>query len=252
MRKLTLQIKAPVQVTMLAASIGLLASCAATSTIIEHRNLESQTQLSKTVFLDPVGPAQKTIFIATRNTSDSAFDIQEPLSEALRAHGYRVLKNPTDAHYLLQVNILKSGKMAASASESALLGGYGSVLGGAATGAAIGTAMNGTTSSTLIGGVSGGLVSLAADALVKNVNYSVITDVQISERAGKGTQVSEQFNAHLSNGTASNTQQTLNRQSQYVRYRTRVVSNVNQVNLSFAKARPVLERGLVNTLAGIF
>ena len=252
MKQLMIQIKKPMQYTVLAASIGLLASCAATSTIIEHRSLESQTQLSKTVFLDPVGPSQKTIFIATKNTSDSAFDIQQPLSDALRAHGYRVLKNPADAHYLLQVNILKSGKMSASASQSALLGGYGSVLGGAATGAAIGAAINGTTTSTLIGGVSGGLVSLAADSLIKNVNFSVITDVQISERAGKGTKVNEQFNANLGNGTASSTQQTLNRQSQYVRYRTRVVSNVNQVNLSFAKARPVLEKGLVNTLAGIF
>ena len=46
--------------------------------------------------------------------------------------------NPSKAHYLLQANILKVGKMSVSASQSALGGGYGSALAGAATGTALG------------------------------------------------------------------------------------------------------------------
>jgi hypothetical protein len=93
---------------------------------------------------------------------------------------------------------------------------------------------------------------MAADSLVKAVNYTMITDVQISERAGKGVQVKEQFNASLNNGTASNTQQVSSKTSNYQRYRTRVVSNADKVNLQFKDARPALEQGLVKSLSGIF
>lgn len=102
------------------------------------------------------------------------------------------------------------------------------------------------------GGIAGGLVGLAADSLVKDVNYTLISDVQISERVGRGTIVSEQHKASLSQGSGSRLTQTSTRQSNFERYRTWIVSNANQVNLSFAKARPALEKDLVKTLAGIF
>lgn len=50
------------KVMNLSACVGaivLLTSCAATQTALEHRNLEVNTKLSKTIFLDPVSPAQK-------------------------------------------------------------------------------------------------------------------------------------------------------------------------------------------------
>ena len=240
-----------IQHTVLATAIMALASCAATTTALEHRTLESQTRLSKTIFLDPVSPAQKTIFIAVKNTSDLEMDIHHSLADALRAHGYKVMNDPSQAHYLLQANILKIGKMSVAASQNALGGGYGSALAGGVTGAAIG-AFSGNSTATLAGGLAGGVIGLAADSLVKDVNFTMITDVQISERAGHGVKIKEQFDANLDNGTASTTHQSSNRQSQFERYRTRIVSNADKVNLSFAVARPALEQGLVKTLAGIF
>lgn len=251
MNKATKYAAQAIQYTALATSIIALASCAATGTMIEHRTLESQTRLSKTIFLDPVSSLQKTIFIAVKNTSVEPMEINQPLSDALRAHGYRVVNNPADAHYMLQANILSIGKMSLAASQTALGGGYGSALAGGVVGAGLG-GLSGKTNGVLVGGLAGGLVGLAADSLVKDVNYSMVTDVQISERVGRGTTVREQFNAHLANGTSSSTSQTLNRDSAYQRYRTRIVSNADRVNLSFATARPALERGLVTTLAGIF
>lgn len=234
----------------LISPVIFLVSCAATSTVIEHRNLETNTKLSQTIFLDPVATKQKTIFIALKNTSQESLNIDQPLKSALREHGYRVVNNPSNAHYLLQANILKVGKMSVSASHTALGGGYGSALAGAATGTAIG-ALSGHTNTMVAGGVAGGLIGLAADSLVKAVNYTMITDVQISERVGKGT-VHEQFNSNLQNGSASGTTQNLSKTSDYQRYRTRIISNANKVNLSFEQARPALEKGLVITLAGIF
>lgn len=90
------------------------------------------------------------------------------------------------------------------------------------------------------------------DAVVKDVNFSMITDVRISERVGKGVKVSEEHRANLSQGTGSSTHQISTRNSNYERYQTRIVSNAEKVNLSFKDARPALETGLVKTLAGIF
>jgi outer membrane lipoprotein SlyB len=237
--------------SLLTASISVLASCAATSTMIEHRTLETQTSLSKTIFLDPVASSEKTIFIVVKNTSNENIDINRPLEDALRAHGYRVVKSPVDAHYLLQANILSIGKMSIAASQTALGGGYGSALAGGVVGASLGH-LSGESGTMLAGGLAGGLVGLAADSLVKNVNFTLISDVQISERVGRGTTVSEQHKASLSQGSGSRLTQTSTRTSNFERYRTRIVSNAEQVNLSFAKARPALEKGLVQTLAGIF
>jgi surface antigen len=239
------------QQSALASAVLLLAGCAATQTAIEHRNLETNTKLSKTIFLDPVPQAQKTIFIAVKNTSEETIDIAKPLAQSLSAQGYQVVNNPNQAHYLLQANILKVGKMSVSASQSALGGGYGSALAGAGTGVALGALTNNGTAA-LAGGVAGGLIGLAADSLVKAVNFTMITDIQISERAGRGVKVREHFSSALANGSASGTYQTASRDSQYQRYRTRIVSNADKVNLSFSQARPALEQGLVKTLSGIF
>jgi hypothetical protein len=231
---------------------GVFTGCAATQTAIEHHSLETTTKLSETVFLSPVPHSQKTIFLQVKNTSGQKISLQEPLQKALQFSGYQVLQDPQNAHYLLQANILTLTKMDEAASKLALGGGYGSALAGSAVGAALGS-MSGMGRNGVIGGAAaGGLLSLAADSLVKNVNYTMITDVQISERIGRDVRVREEQRSKLKNGSASVTQQVSIRDSGYQHYRTRIVSNANQVNLSFEKARPVLEKGLVTTLSGIF
>jgi len=130
-------------------------------------------------------------------------------------------------------------------------GGYGSAISGAVAGTAAGSFTHSSTG-MIAGGLAGGVIGLAADALVKDVNFTVITDVQVSERVGRGQKVQEDFNASLSNGTASRSYQTSTRNSDFQRYRTRIVSYASQVNLTFAKARPALEEGLLKALSGIF
>lgn len=245
------QIQKVITTLALTGSFSLLTSCAATSTVLEHGKLETDTKLSQTIFLDPVAQSQKTAYIAVTNTSQELVTVDKSLKQALEEHGYKVVGNPAKAHYMLQANILKVGKMSASASQSALGGGYGGALAGAAMGTALG-ALSGHSSTMIGAGIGGGLVGLAADSLVKNVNYTMITDVQISERVGKGVKVNEQFQSHLTNGSSTIISQVSSRDSQYQRYRTRVVSNANKVNLKFTDARPALEQGLVKVIAGIF
>lgn len=215
-----------IQYTILGSSIALLASCAATQVALSHKNLDTQTKLSKTIFLDPVVHAQQSVFIVVKNTSDQqSINVSHALTDAFRANGYKVMNSPTSAHYMLQANILSVGKMSKSASESALGQGFGSALAGGVAGSAMG-GLSGSSTAMLAGGLVGGIGGLVADSLVKDVNYTMIVDLQISERAGsKGA---------------------------YKRYKTRVVSNADRVNLSFANAKPSLEAGLVNTIVGIF
>ncbi|HHT9922945.1 TPA: complement resistance protein TraT [Legionella pneumophila] len=233
------------------STIVMLTGCAATQTVIEHGSLQVSTQQSETIFLDPVSNDQKTVFVSVKNTLDEDVDIAPQLKTVLSTHGYKVVNNPNSAHYLLQANVLKLGKMSVAASQSALGGGYGSAIAGAAAGTAVGSLTQSSTG-MIAGGLAGGVIGIAADSLVKDVNYTMITDVQISERVGKGIKINEQFQSHLKNGTSTVTSQTSSRDSQYQRYRTRVVSNADKVNLKFQEARPALEQGLVKVISGIF
>ncbi|HAU4159289.1 TPA: complement resistance protein TraT [Legionella anisa] len=236
---------------LLASTVAVLTGCAATQTALEHGSLQVSTKQSETVFLDPVSKTQKTIYVAVKNTSDEEMDITPQLKTALSSHGYKVVNDPNSAHYLLQANVLKVGKMSVAASQSALGGGYGSAIAGAVAGTAAGSLTN-SGAGMIAGGLAGGAIGLVSDSLVKAVNYTMITDVQISEKVGRGVKVNEQFQSHLKNGSSTVTSQTSSRSTQYQRYRTRVVSNADKVNLTFAQARPALEQGLVKTLAGIF
>lgn len=237
--------------SLLVGAVVVLTGCAATQTALEHGSLQVSTKQSETIFLDPVSSDQKTVYVSVKNTSDEEIDISPQLKTALSSHGYKVINNPNSAHYLLQANVLKVGKMSVAASQSALGGGYGSAIAGAVAGTAAGS-LTASSTGMIAGGLAGGVIGLAADSLVKDVNYTMITDVQISERVGKGVKVNEQFQSHLKNGSSTVTSQTSSRDSQYQRYRTRVVSNADKVNLKFSDARVSLEQGLVKVISGIF
>ena len=232
-------------------AVAVLTGCAATQTAIEHGHLETTTKLSETVFLNPVSDSQKTVFVSVKNTSDQKINFTSALKSSFKAHGYQVVSSPNHAHYLLQANILKVGKMSVSASQSALGGGFGSALAGGVAGTALG-AMTHNTNGMIAGGIAGGLVGLAADSLVKDVNYSMITDVQISEKVAGGVKVHEEHRASLRQGSSSSLNQVSTTDSQYQRYRLRVVSNADKVNLAFKDAVPALKAGLVKALVGIF
>jgi hypothetical protein len=237
--------------TVIAGSIALLTSCAATQTAIQHGHLETSTKLSETVFLNPVSDSQKTVFVSVKNTSDQEINVEPALKSSFKAHGYRVVSSPNNAHYLLQANVLKVGKMSVSASQSALGGGFGSALAGGIAGTALGSLTH-NSNAMIGGGIAGGLVGLAADSLIKDVNYTMITDVQISEKVAGGVKVREEHRASLRQGSASSLNQVSTTDSQYQRYRVRVVSNADKVNLAFKDAELALQADLVKALVGIF
>ncbi|MGY6031900.1 conjugal transfer complement resistance protein TraT [Phytobacter sp. AG2a] len=225
-----------------------LSGCGAMSTAVKKRNLEVKTQMSETVWLEPSN--EKTVYIQVRNTSDKDMsNLQTLIANDLTAKGYKVSSSPDTAYYWVQANVLKADKMDLRQTQGFLSSGYE----GAATGAALGagiTAYNSSSAGATLGvGLAAGLVGMAADAMVEDVNFTMVTDLQISERT-KATVTTGNV-AALRQGNSGVKIQTSSEEGNRHKYQTRVVSNANKVNLKFEEAKPVLEAQLAKSVAGI-
>jgi hypothetical protein len=241
---------------VLTLAIGL-GGCAAATTAISKRNLDVQTRMSETVFLDPAPPRFRTVLVDIRNTSDKPdFDLRPAIVREIEMRGYRVVDDPGQAQYMLQANVLQAGKSTESAAESAYNSSFGSVLvGGAAGGAAgygLGKAGGSDVGLTIAGALLGAMASAIADAFVSDTTYTVITDLQISERARSSVTVTETDQQHLPQGTAGSRSQTSTDTTDWKRYRTRIVSKAEKANLEWAEATPDLIDGMTRSIAGIF
>lgn len=232
---------------------SILAGCAATTTAISKRDLDVQTKMTETIFLDPAPAVERTVFLEVRNTSDKPdFDIEPAVRSQIEGRGVRLVDDPTEARYLLQANVLQAGKTSKGAAKDFFLGGLGSAaLGGAAGGAIAGVNSNNTA--VIVGGaVAGATVAAIADAFVQDVTYSVVTDIQVSERVQEGVVVTETMGADLPEGSAGNRVLSSTQTSDWKRYRTRVMTVANKVNLDFEDASPAMVDGLTRSIAGIF
>ena len=240
-----------------ACLLGVLSGCAATHVAIAKRNLEVSTRMSDAVFLDPVGGDKRTAFIYVRNTSDRPnFDIETPLKSAISGRGYRIVNDPEEAHFKLQAQVLSVSKMSITAAEAALGAGYGGAIAGVAVGGVAGAATTGTGQGTAIGAVAGGIVGgiaeTIANAAVKDVTYVAITDVQISEKAREGVVGRRDLQVDAQQGMGGSEQSTFTEETTEKRYRTRVISTANKVNLQYEEAAPLLNEGLTRVLSGVF
>lgn len=237
----------------------LAAGCAAAATAVSHRELDVQTRVSDTVFLDPP-PAggERTLFVEVRNTSDRPdLDIGPAVRSALATRGYRLVDDPAQARYLLQANVLEAGRKAKSAAERSYDGSLGSVVSGGALGGVAGygagRGLRGNEAALAAGGaLAGAAAATMADAYVRKVDYAVVTDVQISERAPAGVVVTETDQADLGQGRGGRRIQTSSRTTGWRRYRTRIVSTAERVELDWPEAVPSLVAGLTRSIAGLF
>ena len=246
-----------ITILLLGALVVVLTGCAAVHTSIAKRNLEVQTRMSDAVFLDPVGPDKRTIFVQVRNTSDKPnFDLEGPIKNAISGRGYQVLDDPEAAQFMLQAQILSVSKASVTAAEAALNGGYGAPLGGLVAGAAAGVATGGSTQNMAVAGAAGaivgGLIETVANAAVQDVFYVAITDVQISQKARAGVTGQRDLQVDASQGIGGAETTTFSEVTNEKRYRTRVMSTANKVNLQYEEAAPELNAGLTRVLAGLF
>ena len=220
-----------------------LAGCGAVHTSIAKRHLDVQTRMSDAVFLDPVSPDKRTVFIQVRNTSDKPnFDIEGPIRSAISAKGYRVLDDPEAAHFKLQAQILSVSKASVTAAESALQGGYGAPLTGILVGATAGVATGGSTQNMAVAGVAGaivgGLLETVVNAAVQDVFFVAITDVQLSQKARAGVTGQRDLEVDASQGIGGSETTTFSEVTNEKRYRTRVITEVLQSGLTIVEYAP--------------
>lgn len=235
-----------------AVCVGL-AGCAATTTALSKRNLDVQTKMSASILLDPIEDSERTILVQFRNTSDKRdFAVEDELKTALIAKGYRIVTSPSQAHYILKGNILQVGKSDQAAAEKALGGGFGGGIEGAVLGAGIMGASGGDGNEMAVGGIAGMIAGTVANAVVKDVYYSAITDIEIKEKLPAGKKAHANSAHNLAAGTSGGTSITYAEDVDYKAYQTRVLSSANKVNLKFEEALPSLKDGLATSVSGLF
>ncbi|MFN4267049.1 MAG: complement resistance protein TraT [Aquabacterium sp.] len=251
--------RAPIGLGLAAAALAVvslnLGGCAATQVAIAKRELDVQTKMSATIFLDPVKAADRTVFVQIRNTSDKQeFDVATEITQAVAAKGYRVVDDPDQAQFFLQANVLYVGKSSSTASQTLLSGGYGAPVAGAVTGLAVVGAMGGSPSGRAFatGALAGGLIETVSGSMVKDVYFSMVTDVQIKQRLPKGKQATVTSAHKLTQGTSGSESVNYQDSVDMKAYQTRIVSTANKMNLEFEEAATPLRQGLVRSLSGLF
>lgn len=231
-------------VGMLLVAIAL-SGCSAVVTGLKGKDLQVQTSMSEPIYLEPVSPDKRTVWVESRSMCDQPMDFS-PLGEFLTARGYRVVADPEAAHHLLRVTCVRIEKSSRAAVDTDF--GKGAILGMALLGAIAGAAIGDVTG--FVGGAIGaGLGEALLGALVKEVTYTVVTDLQLSERSP--IPVVQEQTATLTQGTQTQLGQQVGDTAHWKHYRNRITSTATRVNLDFEDARSLLVQGLLKSLAGI-
>ena len=205
--------------------------------------------MSATVFLDPVEDSKRTVVLQIRNTSDKKdLAIASEIRQAVQNKGYKIVRDPKKAHFMIQANILQVGKN--DLEDPFNTGGYGSAMEGAIMGGLVAGAASDSYKGAMVGGVVGGVAGTVLDAMVQVVQYSMITDLQISEKAD-GAVAIEASNARLKQGTSGVKTSTWTQKTNWKKYQTRITSTAKKVNLDFEEALPVLKQGLITSISGL-
>lgn len=236
---------------LLALMIG---GCSAPHTIIKKRNLDVQTQMSETIFLEPVAPAKRIIFVNIRNTSDKELPIEQLIRDRIIANGFQITDDPEQATYMLQANILSVGRADLRSSASMLEAGFGGLVLGSTLSRMKGHSSRRSASRDEVKGMLiGATVAIIADALVDDVLYTMVTDLRVRERPQTGEMVTQKERSNLDQGSSTVVEQKISGAVvKWKTYESRIVSTANQVNLKFEEAQDALMDGLVRSIGGIF
>lgn len=229
---------------LLTTLLLVFSGCGALNTAVKKRNLDVQTKMSETIWLNPVSTNQ-TVFVQIKNTSGKVVNVEEAIKRTLSQKGYYIVEDPNQASYWLQANVLKLDKVDLRESDP-----FGSGILGAGVGASLGAYNTGSVNTAIGLGLAGALIAGTVDALVSDIAYTMVTDIMISEKTN--SKVAVTTNNNLTQGTRGRTKVTTSSESTRNQYQTRVVSVANQVNLKFEEAQPTLEAQLQQVIAGIF
>lgn len=238
------------------ALTSILGGCAATYTSIAKKDLDVQARTSTAVFVDPVAREKRTVYLDVKSGvmefDRRAFKQFVVEQFGLNDNGYRVVDDPDSAQFQMIAYVLNLEKASPTAAESALNQGYmgGAVMAGAATGSLVnkGNPYRGAAA----GGVLGGAAELVSGALVKDVTYMLVCDVQIKEKAPKGVYVRKDSQVDAKVSDAGTSRQTYSEVGNKKEYRTRIVTTANKANLKLEQASDLMFKKTAYAMSGFF
>jgi hypothetical protein len=234
----------------------VLGGCAATETALSHRELDVQARTSTAVFVDPVSPEKRTIYLDVKS-GVMEFDrrkFKDFVREQFTSNdnAYRIVNDPDKAQFHMVAYVLNMEKASPTAAQEALGKGY---MGGAVTaGAAVGAISNRSDSfkGGVVGAVGAGAAELISGALVKNVTFMLVCDVQITEKAKEGVIVRKDTKINAKVSDAGSSQQTTSEVGDRKEYRTRIVTTANKANLALEEAQDLMFKKTAYALSGFF
>lgn len=241
--KLTLAVLAIILLLPVLAFSGCATTAGSTTSAsgLSSGNVALSTKMSSSIFLQPIAPQQKIVYVSARNTSTAAgLNFRNELISALISEGYRITNNPQEANFVLMSNVLYIGKESHNYTlAGALAGGFG--------GALVGSRYNSGTG-VIAGGVLGALAGGVIGSMFQNKNYMMVVDIQLEQRQA-GTYTTSSTNA--SQGTASNITTYNSGVKNWAIYRDRIVSQASAINLKFSSAEPLLKRQMAHSIANL-
>lgn len=228
-------------------ALGLLGGCATgpapqstSASGLSAGNAKLSVKMSSSIFLQPVAPSKRVVFLEGHNTSSAqGLNFRRSIAQDLMAKGYRLTNDPTRANYMLMWNIRYVGKETKTHTlGGAVAGGFG--------GALIGSAMGDH-------GLAGGLAGAAAGALIGHFlsahRYLMVVDIQVEQRhAGAVTNTVTDAAQGLGNDSVTHGSGVRG----WMIYRDRVGAQATGMRLTFSYAEPALTKEVAGEVAGIF
>ena len=245
----------------IAAMIAALVGCAAASVSLAKKDLVVQTKTSTAIFVEPVAPAERTLYVEVRSGVQE-FD-RRAFSKFIKdefvnnENGYKIVDDPTKARYLMLAYVLDLEETNPTAAQAALNQGYigGDVAAGATAGALIGAnghSRLGAWGGAGIGGLAAGGAALIADNLVHDTTFMLVCDVSIREKAGPGVMVRKDTAINSKVSDAGTSRQTVSEVSDRKEYRTRIVTTANKANLKLEEAQDKMFSKTAYAMSGFF
>ena len=243
-------------VILLSAMALVLSGCAATQTAIGKKDLVVQTKTSTAVFVDPVSKSKRTIYMDIKsgvmefNRREFKNFVKQQFAD--NDSGYTIVDDPAKAQFTMAAYVLNLEIASPTAAEAALRQGYlgGAVAGGAAAGAVLNSGNR--WGGAMAGGLLGGAIETVSGALVKDVTFMLVCDVQIREKTAKGVYVRKDTAVTSKVSDAGTSKQRVSEVGKYKEYRTRIVTTANKANLKLPEAQPLMFKKTAYAMSGFF
>lgn len=245
-----------VRFSFIALLMIVLSGCAATQVAVGKKDLVVQTKTSTAIFVEPVSKSKRTVYLDIKS-GVMEFDRREfkkfvKQQFAENDTGYTLIDDPTKAQFQMVAYVLNLEQASPTAAEAALRQGY---LGGAvASGAAAGAVLNSGNrwAGAAAGGLLGGAIESVSSALVKDVTFMLVCDVQIREKAAKGVYVRKDTAITAKVSDAGTSKQRVSEVGKFKEYRTRLVTTANKANLKLPEAQDLMFKKTAYAMSGFF